>query len=168
MPGNSLSALRSPSDPLARIRRRALWTWAAAAPVLAACGWWASRPLPHVARATSAVEIAASAPARRDDPFDLRPFQTARLWVDPAGSAAAGDAELAAKAASAVRLQLLGITSEGTGLVACLYDPDTDKIVLLRDGDRMGAHTVGRVSAREVAFRGADGELRLSLARTDR
>jgi len=167
--GISPSALRSLSDSLRKGRLRSAWTWAVAIPLLAGCGYWAFAPIPTARAASIAMERPASAPAVAEDTFDLRAFSTARLWTAPAPAVpSAQDPGASPGSGSPLRLQLIGITSEGTALVACLYDPDADRILLLRGGDRLGAHTVERVTDREVAFHGESGDVRVTLARTER
>jgi hypothetical protein len=152
------------------MRRRVIATWLAAVPTLAVIALWALASLPIRAATPIEVERRSSSPSSISDPFDLRPFQTARLWAEPQEPAGSGGIDGAAvSAGSPLRLQLLGITSDNGTLVACFYEPDGDRILLLRSGERLGTHTVERVSAREVAFRGGDGgEVLVALTRPER
>jgi hypothetical protein len=64
-----------------------------------------------------------------------------------------------------VRLQLLAITSDGTALRAVLYEPETDRLHIVGDGQTVSGRTVDRVLADGVAFRDdrGGGVLTLSL-----
>lgn len=56
-----------------------------------------------------------------------------------------------------LKLQLLAITREGDALRAVLYDPDTDRLHVVGDGETVTGGTVDRVLADSVSFRGAGG-----------
>lgn len=61
-----------------------------------------------------------------------------------------------------LRLQLLAITSDGSGLKAALYDPDTDKVLVVVSGDPIGHRSVERIAADAVVLR--EGEILRTLA----
>jgi hypothetical protein len=74
-----------------------------------------------------------------------------------------------------LKLQLLGITrgAGSTGdsptaspLRACLYDPDTDRVLIVAQGDTLGSFTVRELTAEGVEFVDGTRVERLSLRDT--
>ena len=61
-----------------------------------------------------------------------------------------------------LRLQLLAITNDGAELKAALYDPDTDKLLVVVSGDPIGHRSVERIAADAVVLR--EGEILRTLA----
>lgn len=94
-------------------------------------------------------------------PVDAAAYRVA-LWVPPPPPPAAP----AKPQPIALNLQLLGIHHERSGdhdiLRATLYDPATDRIHIVADGDKLGAFTIASVNTKGVDV--SDGTLVRTLA----
>lgn len=62
-----------------------------------------------------------------------------------------------------LKLQLLAIMREGTAYKAALYDPDSDRLLVVGSGDRVSGQTVDGVAADRVSLRDERGVRTLSL-----
>ena len=62
-----------------------------------------------------------------------------------------------------LKLQLLAVVREGGQYRAMLYDPDSDRILVAAEGERLGARTLERVTAAGVQIRDASGVRTLAL-----
>jgi hypothetical protein len=129
---------------------------------IAACGVWAFMPLGPAQ--VSVPEISASAAAARPptpSSLDLAAFN-APLWVAPA-PASPSVAEAPPPPPPPLKWQLLAIVREDTGYKALVYDPDTDRLLVLKEGDDSGPQRVERVTATTMDVRGGTGVRTLAL-----
>jgi phosphomannomutase len=62
-----------------------------------------------------------------------------------------------------LRWQLLAILREDTGYRALVYDPDADRLIVLKEGDESGPQRVERVTATTLNVRGGAGVRTLAL-----
>lgn len=129
---------------------------------VAACGLWAFLPLepaqvniPVIAAGTTA----AAEPARLA--LDLTAFN-APLWVAPPPPKVA-EAAPPPPPPMPLRWQLLAIVREDSGYRALVYDPDTDKVLALGEGDESGPRRIARVTPTSMDVRDASGMRTLAL-----
>ena len=61
------------------------------------------------------------------------------------------------------RFQLIGIINDGGPLKAALYDPDTDRLLIVTSGDRIKQHTVTAISAEMIEMSDGRSTTRLTL-----
>jgi hypothetical protein len=94
--------------------------------------------------------------------LDVAAFN-APLWVAPAPPPAAVAAAPPAPPPPPLRWQLLAIVREDSGYKALLYDPDTDKLLALGEGDQSGPRHVARVTSMSVDVRDSAGVRTLAL-----
>lgn len=120
---------------------------------------WASWPLGSAEVATPAIASPATLAAETLlRPLDVDAFRTP-VWV-----AAAATAEpIAAAPPPPLRIQLLAILREVDGYKAALYDPDSDRLLIVKAGDQVARHTIETINAAEVALRDDRGLQTLSL-----
>jgi hypothetical protein len=62
-----------------------------------------------------------------------------------------------------LKLQLLAILKDNGVFKAAVYDPDTDKILVVAAGEKIGSRTVDRVVASGATIRDALGARTLAL-----
>ncbi len=129
---------------------------------VAACGLWAFMPLgpAHV----DVPNVSASAASDRSvvpAALDVAAFN-APLWVAPAPPPLAV-AEVTPPPLPPLKWQLLAIVREDTGYKALVYDPDTDRLLVLKEGDDSGPQRVERVTATTLDVRGGAGVRTLAL-----
>jgi hypothetical protein len=126
--------------------------------MLAGAGWWALAPASIPASAPEAP----NAPAPQETPaltaLDAETFR-APLWVAPPAPAAAA----VQAAPPPLKLQLLAIVRETESFKAMLYDPDTDKLLVVAEGEQVGGRRVERVTASGVQIRDGSGLRTLAL-----
>lgn len=129
--------------------------------VLLACAGFAVWPIktspvvsPVVAQPeTTKAQIAA---------LDLAAFRVP-LWVaDPAPPAPAA-ANAPAPPPSPLKLQLLAIIHEGEVYKAAVYDPDSDRILVVAAGEKIGARRVDMVDETTLTLRDDTGRRVLAL-----
>jgi hypothetical protein len=148
------------------MRRRIRATWLAGAAAITSCVLWAAAPLGESNQPNGAVVVAApSSKLVKATPKPIEPQAfTARLWNPrPAEQASqVAQQEVAARSAT-MRLQLIGIINEGGQLKAALYDPQTDRVLIVTSGDRVGQHTITRISASTVELSDGRFTSRLKL-----
>lgn len=158
----------SPPNPLARLQRATYATWIVGGVAFIAALVWASRagvtpqlpevshPGPAVLRVDGAGEAdGTDGPGPGGDPLPgfARRFSPAPPPPEIAPTTPSGPAP---EPILAQRLQLLGIAREGDALVAALYDPEDDRVHLVRDGDTLADVEVRQVAERTVTLaRGA-------------
>jgi hypothetical protein len=53
---------------------------------------------------------------------------------------------------ASLRLRLVGITREKSGIQAALYDPDADRLLVLKQGDRFGQSVLTSLSLSAAEF----------------
>jgi hypothetical protein len=97
--------------------------------------------------------------------LDLAAFR-APLWVIPPPPPPPPPPPTPAPPPPPLKLQLLAVTRESPSdaLVAVLYDPDQDKVVSVRAGERIGARTVQAIDAQSVTIADAAGPRTLLLS----
>ena len=145
-------------------------TWLLGAALATLCAGWAWRPLEPPEPREFFIDLHAPPTTPIDDQdhrFDQGAF-VVRLW-NPPPPPEARNALVAGQTAPAPkppRLQLIGIIDDGRQLLAALYDPETDRLLIVATGDRVKQHTI-TITADAVEL--ADGQVthRLTL-RKDR
>lgn len=159
----------SPSDPITAWRTRQRTAGAIAILALAVATLWSWWPLPSPPAADPALRAPedASEPADGPAPLDRDAFAAA-IWNPPPAPPRAAESAPTAGTPPPPRLQLIGIARDtGPGgdqvLRAAIYDPDTDKLHIVAEGERIGAITVLAVEPGVVRLDsgGRTSELRL-------
>lgn len=100
-------------------------------------------------------------------PLNTEVFAAARLWTPPPVIAQAPKPTPPAPPAPPIplKLQLLGVTrDERDVLHAALYDPDTDRVCLVANGESVGAFKLTSLSATTVELSDGRGVRRLTLS----
>jgi hypothetical protein len=129
-----------------------------------ACAGWALRPLgPATVGVAKPASAQAQPPAPRLVALDVAAFK-APLWVAPVPPPPA----VVAPPLPPLRLRLLAIVKEESGLKALLYDPDSDSLLSVGAGDtagtgRAGGRIVTEVTAVSVRIQDAGTVRTLSL-----
>ncbi len=99
-------------------------------------------------------------------PLDPSAF-TAKLWNPPSPPAEVPEKVTVQRTVppKPLRLQLVGIIDDGQTLRAAVYDPDTDRLLILASGERVLQHTITSITADAVML--VDGRVshRLTLRR---
>lgn len=165
-------------DPLARIRRQMRCTLAAGVPATIAAlawAWWpsedvrGSRAMPPDQRNSTHAEDAAEPGQQLDIDVDQDSYAV-RLWTpDPVPVAAVTAPPPRTPPPPPPRprigLQLLGIHSTGADgeLRATLYDPQTDRLLIVATGERVGLFEVDAVTASGVGLRDEQGVRTLAI-----
>ena len=143
-------------------------TWLIGASAIVMCAWWAALPLEQYPGGT-AITMNQPSPGLIEkspnaaDTIDLVAF-AARLWNPVAPQET--DQKRQTKSAQRqelIRLQLIGIINDGGQLKAALYDPDTDRLLIVQNGDRIRDHTVTTISAEDVELSDGRSITRLTL-----
>lgn len=133
--------------------------------LISVCGTWALLPLdpaqvetPEI-EATEAVNHAANRAA-----LDLAAFN-APLWVTaaPPPTVIAAPAPPPPPPPPPLRWQLLAIVREGSGYRALVYDPETDKVLSLAEGDEAGSRRIARVASASMDVQDPSGVRTLAL-----
>lgn len=158
----------NPSDPLETLRASTRRTAGVAGVICTLAAGWALAPggpapwtAPTVRTGSEPAHAAAMPDTPRSMPVDAAAYQVA-LWVPPPEP----PVEKAKPQPPALKLQLLGIHHEREAgreiLRATLYDPDSDRVLIVADGQKLGAFTVTSVHAKGVNL--SDGTLTRTLA----
>ncbi len=161
--GSVCNALPSPNDPIRRLTRSLRLTWFFGCTIVALCALWAWQPHEPNERSEIPLDLhPATLPLIDDEQqrIDQIAF-IARLWNPPPE---ARDARMAAQTIPTpkpLRFQLIGITDDGRQLRAALYDPDTDRLLIVGTGDHLKRHTV---TITPDAVELADGQVTHRLA----
>ena len=129
---------------------------------IAVCGVWAFMPLGPAQIDVPQVRVSAAG-ARPPAPaaLDLAAFNTP-LWVAPAPPPPAV-VDAPPLPPPPLKWQLLAILREDTGYRALVYDPDTGRLLVLREGDVSGPQRVDRITATAMDVRGGDRVRTLAL-----
>ena len=143
-------------------------TWLIGALAIVMCAWWAALPLEQYPAGT-AITMNQPAPGliekspNASDTIDLGAF-AARLGnpVAPQETDQKRQSK-SAKRQELIRFQLIGIINDGGQLKAALYDPDTDRLLIVQSGDRIRDHTVTAISAEDVELSDGRSTTRLTL-----
>jgi len=168
------------SDPLARLQRRRRRVLGAGGAVAVVAAFWAAWPLvapqpdgeyfsgvPSLAGGAQENPRAGARSAPGPMPsatLDPEAFRVA-LWTPPPLK----DAVVAAPPPPPpppFKLQLLGITGDGTTaspLRACLYDPETDRVLLVAQGDTVKPFLIRQLTREYIEFVDGARVERLSL-----
>ncbi|MEE9128649.1 MAG: hypothetical protein V3T84_01420 [Phycisphaerales bacterium] len=144
------------------------FTWLFGAALVTLSAAWAWRPLEQPKPRGFFIDLHPPPTTPIDDQdhrFDQGAF-VVRLWNPPPEARNALVAGRTAPPPKPLRLQLIGIIDDGRQLRAALYDPETDRLLILGDGDHVRQHTI-TITADAVEL--ADGRVthRLTL-RKDR
>ena len=159
------NALRIPNDPVLLARRRTRATWLIATAGIAVCAWWGFAPLPvlDAPDVTLSQPVAPNVPDAGVEPMDQSVF-SALLWNAPeTPNRTEQAADDAAQRDSAIRVQLIGITNDHGRLYAVLYDPESDRLFSVGNGDRILQHTVTSISESAVELSDGRSTRRLTL-----
>lgn len=103
-----------------------------------------------------------SAPREAAVTLDIDAFK-APIWVAAAPPPAPPPAAAPPPPPAPLRVQLLAILHEGDGHRAAMYDPDSDRLVVVRTGDRVAGRLVDAVDSDRVALRDDRGTRMLTL-----
>lgn len=167
--GGWCSALSSTSDPIRVWHARTRLTWIVAAPaVLAAAAWAIFLPAPALVGTPDLSIVSEDDALADDDAFDLAVF-SAPLWVEPPVVVAEAS-QRPPPAPPPVTLQLLAVVSvpgddpDTSTLQAAIYDPESDRLLFVSDGERVGRFTVTAVNSGGTTLTDGAREVTLSLA----
>lgn len=120
--------------------------------------FWPVRP-----EVFTAPVIEREAPMKREaTPLNLAAFR-APIWVAEAPPPAPVAAAAPAPPPPPLKIQLLAIVKEGAVYKAAVYDPDTDRIVVVAEGEKVGARLVERVEESRLTLRDQVGARVLAL-----
>jgi hypothetical protein len=149
-------------NPLERLKRWQRGLWIAAAPLLALLALWALRPMSiaPIASPTPTFEPRdrehPSAPSSAPD-IDPRIFAVA-LWNPPPPPEKPAETALAQAAPpKPLNVQLIGIITENGQSKAALYDADSDRLLIVADGERVRDHVVHIVGGPKGMVELSDG-----------
>lgn len=101
-------------------------------------------------------------PLRAPTPLQVASFN-APLWVAPPAKVAESTPPPPPPPPPPLRWQLLAIARHGTGFQAVVYDPDTDKVLVLGEGDESGSRRIANITQTTLDVRDASGVRTLSL-----
>lgn len=158
-------------DPLRRFRRRCRLVTALALAVVAACAVWSMWPVrvdphdttfdprPRAPDETQAV-------GKSDWRPDRQVFRLAELW-NPLPSPAPPAEEERNESVRRPSLSLVGIVIEDHDRLAVLYDPDTDRLHLLRAGERIEPFMVESIDDSAVTIRDGSFVVRLDVSKRE-
>lgn len=128
-----------------------------------ACGTWAFLPL---GPARVEVPEIAAGPVESPEParvaLDLTAFN-APLWVAPPPPQIV-QAPPPPPPPPPLKWQLLAIVRESEGYKALVYDPDSDKLLVLGEGDQSGPRRIARVTPTSMDLRDPSGVRTLALS----
>lgn len=154
-----------PSSPVPPPRVPRALTAASIASILA-CAAWGLRPVRARPPDAPAIEAAVRVAPTARTPLDLDAFN-APVWVAPPSPPPEPEPPRPPPPPPPLKLQLLAITREGGDVRAVLYDPDADRLSVVRAGDAVAGRRVERVEPGAVALRDFSG-LRTLALREDR
>ncbi len=140
------------------LRHRILFISAVAAS--AAFAFW---PMTPAAIMTPTIDQSPAAP-KQVAALDLAAFRTP-IWIAEPRPPAPTPPAAAPPPPPPLKLQLLAIIAESNGgaYKAALYDPDTDRILVVAAGERVGTRTVEQVDKTTLTLRDGDGPRVLAL-----
>ena len=159
----------SPSDPITAWRRRQRTASAIAIIALAGTTLWSWWPLPAPHTPDPTLQPPTNDAETIDGPAPLdREAFAALIWNPPPEPERAVESAPTANTPPPPRLQLIGIARDAGPdgdqvLRAAIYDPDTDRLHIVAQGERIGAVTVLAVEPGVVRLDsgGRPSELRL-------
>ena len=168
-PGGVCSALRSLNDPIQGMRLRIRITILAGIVTMSLCGLWTWLPLEEAERTTRSIRLdtpSSETTKESQAAINLDAF-AARLWNPPAGHVSREERTEIANRPTSIRLQLVGIISDGEQMTAAVYDETTDQLLLVKSGDSIRQFNVAAINAEGVEL--SDGRTTTWLAlREDR
>lgn len=138
-------------DPLAgplRVARRWIIAGACSLPVMVWAVW---APAPSAPAATAVVDAGparAPAPASQRPPLRVAAFDAALWTLDP-------PPVVPPAPPAPLRLQLVGLVRDGGGtgpLKAVIYNQETDELIVVAEGSRVGVRGVTRIDAAGVTL----------------
>lgn len=122
-------------------------------------------PLPQlVERQDTTIVAERSTQALNVEAFNVK------LW-NPPPPPAKPETVIAAEPTKPFNLQLIGIITEGAQHKAALYDPESDRILIVSAGDTVRDHVVTNVTERMIELARSDGRSaaqQLALKKEDR
>jgi hypothetical protein len=146
------------NDPLQQSRRRTrLLAAMCGVAVLMGVGWALVPPGTPLVDSPSVALTGASQDETAIAPLDPSAFDTP-VWT----IAAALQPPAPPPPPPPLKVQLIGILKEDQGYKAVLYDPDTNKILVVSTGEEALGHKIDRVAADTITIR--DGPLVRTLA----
>lgn len=146
------------------MRRRVVRIGVASSVVALVWAFWPQRGDVVTDRATARTLDDAIAAASADRSIDPGVFDVA-LWTPPPAPVVK-DAVAVAPPPPPLKFQLLGISGDGTNdspLRAALYDPDTDRVILIGQGEKLSSFTVRTLTNEAIEFVDGTRIERLSL-----
>ena len=165
--------MSSPNDPIRMWRKRLWLVWALGGSLLIACSTWAWFPMETLESHDHAPISKTVRPSTNDQsalkraPINLDLF-TAKLWNEPPPKKI--DTPVAPTRVASIpppKLQLIGITTEGDIRYAALYDNQTDRLYVVRDGDQILQYTVASVTDKAVHLKAENREHTIELISID-
>lgn len=130
--------------------------------MISACAVWAFLPLGSTQVAVPEIGAGATPQAPARVALDVSAF-SAPLWVAPEPAPSARATAAPPPPPPPLRWQLLAIVREDAGYKAFLFDPDTDKVLVLTEGDQSGSRRIAKVTPTSVDVRDAAGVRTLAL-----
>ena len=124
-------------------------------------GIFAFRPIPHREVATPRIEVAPLAKPTIAA-LDLAAFRTP-IWIAEPPPPAPVAAAPPPPPPPPLKLQLLAIIREDNTHKAAVYDPDTDRLLVVSAGEKLGLRTVEQVDATSLTLRDDTGQRVLAL-----
>ena len=157
---------------MARLRARMVATCILGGLAVASTMYWALSPLSVEVPEGAASKLLDESEMAEDpglaDALDAQAFDV-MLWKPLVDSPEqAPRAVVPASASRPFRLRLVGITREDGELFAALYDPDQDRLFVVRDGDRVARYRVEGVTLAGVTLSEGNAQRELLLQRRDR
>jgi hypothetical protein len=133
------------------------WTWVCGSSVVSLCAIWALRPPAQVNPPPAShhtTEGAVSPVRQTTNRIEHSVFAAASLWNVPPKPPA--DPVAISEPPKPLKLQLIGIVSEGGMKKAALYDPDMDKLLIVSNGERVREFSITSIT--DVAVELTDGQ----------
>ena len=163
--GSVFNALRSPNDPIRSLKRSMRITWLIGVVVIAGFALWGWRPLNDLNQGVVSIELREPPSELPDSPrarFDKSAF-TAKLWNPRSPEVSNEVVAQRTVPSKLLRLQLVGIIDDGQSLRAAVYDPETDRLLILASGERVHHHTVTSITADAIELANGRSSHRLTL-----
>lgn len=151
-----------PNDPILRLRNRMRATLVVGIVAVIVCATWAlsSTPYSGVPATHFALDQTPSSVSTQNSAaIDANAFARARLWNPKETPQAVTPPQVVQ--AQPLRLQLIGIIHEDGQLLAALYDPDEDRMLIVTSGQTVKGHEITAITAKTVEL--SSGELKHEL-----